>query len=43
MNTDVKKGKAPRESKRQLVLHKLEAKAQATTHVPESESFIESR
>ena len=28
-----------RESKRQLVLHKLEAKAQATPHAPEAEAF----
>ena len=27
------------ESKRQLVLHKLEAKAQATPHAPEAEAF----
>jgi hypothetical protein len=29
----------PRESKRQLVLHKLEALAQSTTHAPEAEVF----
>jgi hypothetical protein len=28
-----------KESKRQLVLHKLEAKAQSTTHEPEREAF----
>jgi hypothetical protein len=28
-----------RESKRQLVLHKLEALAQSTTHAPEAEAF----
>jgi hypothetical protein len=28
-----------RESKRQLVLHKLEAKAQATPHAPEAQAF----
>jgi hypothetical protein len=39
MSSDVKKDKAPRESKRQLVLHKLEALAQSTTHAPEAESF----
>jgi hypothetical protein len=31
--------KRARESKRQLVLHKLEAKAQATPHAPEAEAF----
>jgi hypothetical protein len=31
--------KKPRESKRQLVLHKLEAKAQATPHAAEAEAF----
>jgi hypothetical protein len=30
--------KKPRESKRQLVLHKLEALAQSTTHAPEAET-----
>jgi hypothetical protein len=35
-----KPSNAPRrESKRQLVLSKLQAKAQATTHAPEAESF----
>jgi hypothetical protein len=28
-----------RESKRQLVLHELEALAQSTTHAPEAEAF----
>src|SRR6516165_6683633 len=28
-----------RESKRQLVIHRLEAKAQATPHAPEAEAF----
>jgi hypothetical protein len=31
--------KRARESKRQLVLHKLEVKAQATPHAPEAEAF----
>jgi hypothetical protein len=31
--------KPSKTSKRQLVLHKLEAKAQATTHAPEAEAF----
>ena len=31
--------KRARESKRQLVLYKLEAKAQATPHAPEAEAF----
>jgi hypothetical protein len=30
---------APRKSKRQLVLHKLEALAQSTVHAPEAEAF----
>jgi len=34
-----KPSNAARESKRQLVLHKLEAKAQSTTHKPEAEAF----
>jgi hypothetical protein len=34
----VKKGNAARESKRQVVLHKLEALAQSTTHAPEAET-----
>jgi hypothetical protein len=37
-SSDTKKGNAARESKRQLVLHKLEALAQSTTHVPEAET-----
>jgi hypothetical protein len=38
-SSETKKGNVSKPSKRQLVLHKLEAKAQATTHVPEAESF----
>jgi len=35
----MKPSNKPRESKRQLVLHKLEALAQSTTHAPEAEAF----
>jgi hypothetical protein len=37
-SSHTKKGNAARESKRQVVLHKLEALAQSTTHAPEAET-----
>jgi hypothetical protein len=37
-SSGTKSSKGPRKSKRQLVLHKLEALAQSTTHTPEAEA-----